>query len=135
MSASVATYYDILRVSRNTAPEDLRFAYRALAQKFHPDKLSGHADAERVMSMLNEAYAVLSDPERRAHYDRWIEGAEASLSRPAALPAEPPPPEATWPWYLLFATMAFSVASIGTVIYKTSVPAVAAPLSKSLPSK
>jgi curved DNA-binding protein CbpA len=132
MSASVATYYDILRVSRTTAPEDLRFAYRSLAQKFHPDKLSGHADAVRVMSMINEAYAVLSDPERRARYDRWIEGAEAARSRPAPLPPEPPQREATWPWYLLFATLAFTMASIGTVIYKTTIPAIAAPVSKHL---
>lgn len=129
-----ATYYDILRVGPKAAPASVRTAYRRLAQKYHPDKLPGNADAVRVMVMLNEAYGVLSDPDRRASYDRHIASdyscaRTARLARIAAIEA----PEAAWPWYLVAATIAFAAATVGTVVYKTVVPgvaqAVAAPAS------
>ena len=97
-----ATYYDILRVSHEAAPERVRAAYRKLAQKFHPDKVPGNADAVRVMVMLNEAYGVLSDPDRRARYDRRIADEQAARRRPlggAITGIEVP--TAAWPWYLL----------------------------------
>ena len=126
MGRSVATYYDILRVGRGADPEGVRTAYRRLAQKYHPDKLPNNADAVRVMAMLNEAYAVLSDPHQRARYDRRIQTAQACASgakRRVIAPADVP--TATWPWYLLFATMAFAAATFGTALYKTLVPGVA----------
>jgi DnaJ-like protein len=126
MGRSVATYYEILRVGRGADPEGVRTAYRRLAQKYHPDKLPNNVDAVRVMAMLNEAYAVLSDPHQRARYDRRIEDAQAyalRAKRRAIAPAEVP--TATWPWYLLFATMAFAAATFGTALYKTLVPGVA----------
>ena len=123
-----ATYYDILRVNRRAAPEGVRTAYRRLAQKYHPDKLPGNADAERVMAMLNEAYTVLSDPDRRASYDRRIADARAYALRARQRGMTPiDTPTDAWPWYLLFATMAFAFAAIGTVLYKSFVPAVAVP--------
>jgi curved DNA-binding protein CbpA len=120
-----ATYYDILRVSRRAAPDGVRRAYRRLAQKYHPDKLPGNADAVRIMAMLNEAYGVLSDAQRRAHYDRRIEEERACAKqglRRRFTPVEAP--VAAWPWYLLFATIAFSVAAVGTVVFKTVVPGI-----------
>ncbi len=95
-SVSTATYYDLLNVSREAAPEGVRQAYRSLAQRYHPDKLQGSAEAVRVMAALNEAYAVLSDPQRRAHYDRAIEThalRQGTPSRPAPLEE----PEVLWP--------------------------------------
>ncbi|NPC56573.1 J domain-containing protein [Caenimonas soli] len=126
MGRSLATYYDILRVGRGADPDGVRSAYRRLAQKYHPDKLPNNADAVRVMAMLNEAYAVLSDPRQRASYDRRIQQAQAYASRAkrgAMAPVDVP--TAAWPWYLLFATMAFALATFGTVLYKTLVPGVA----------
>jgi curved DNA-binding protein CbpA len=135
----MATYYDILKVSRRTAPVGLRNSYRRLAQKYHPDKLPGNADAERVMAMLNEAYAVLSDPERRAEYDRRISHEPTRAQRTRRLATAVDIPEAAWPWYLLFATVAFSAASVGTVVYKSVVPpvavAVAVPAAPVAPGK
>lgn len=119
---SAATYYDILRVSRGAAPEGVRRAYRSLAQRYHPDKLQGSDDAARVMAALNEAYAVLSDPDRRALYDRAIAGAQA---RAAVRRSSPRVREAAWPWWLLFGTIAFAMAAIGTVAYRTIFPLVA----------
>lgn len=121
-----ATYYDILKVGQEAAPEGVRTAYRKLAQKFHPDKLPGNTDAVRVMVMLNEAYGVLSDPDRRASYDRRIAdekaGAKGVLRR-AVTAIEVP--TAAWPWYLLFATFAYTAGTVGTVAYKALVPGVA----------
>jgi len=131
MDAS-STYYDILRVSRRAAPEGVRTAYRKLAQKYHPDKLPGNADAVRVMAMLNEAYGVLSDPARRASYDRRIEDERAYAQRARRRGMVPiDAPEPAWPWYLLFATIAFATTAVGTVIYKSVVPGVA--VSQALP--
>ena len=121
---SVATYYDILRVSHGAAPEGVRSAYRSLAQRYHPDKLQGSDDAVRVMAALNEAYAVLSDPDRRALYDRAIAGAQARAAARKTTGA-PPLREAAWPWWLLFGTIAFAMAALGTVAYRMAFPGVA----------
>jgi curved DNA-binding protein CbpA len=126
MGGSVATYYDILRVGRRAEPEGVRTAYRRLAQKYHPDKLPNNADAVRVMAMLNEAYAVLSDPDQRARYDRRIEDAQAHVRRAKRRGKAPVDvPTAAWPWYLLFATITFATAAFGTALYKTLVPGIA----------
>lgn len=121
-----ATYYDILKVNRQATPEGVRFAYRKLAQRYHPDKLRGSADAVRVMAMLNEAYSVLSDPDKRACYDLGIERAEARAAA-AGKAFAPALREASWPWYLLFATITFAVASVGTVAYHMAVTPIVAP--------
>jgi len=129
-----ATYYEILKVNCRAEPEGVRTAYRRLAQKYHPDKLPGNADAVRVMAMLNEAYSVLSDPDRRASYDRRIEDERESAQRAQRrVGAVVEVPIAAWPWYLLFATIAFALAAISTVVYKTVVPGVAVAASTTTP--
>ncbi len=64
-------YYDILGVSRNASQEEIKRAYRRLAKKYHPDRNPGDKHAEEMLKKINEAYSVLSDPEKRANYDRW----------------------------------------------------------------
>ena len=66
-------YYQSLGVARDAPAEAIKKAYRKLARKYHPD-VSREADAEKRMKELNEAYAVLSDPEKRAAYDRLGRG-------------------------------------------------------------
>ena len=61
-------YYDVLGVSREATAEQIKQAFRRLARKYHPD-VSTEPDAAARMSEINEAHAVLSDPERRAAYD------------------------------------------------------------------
>lgn len=61
-------YYKILGVSKNASAEEIKRAYRKLAHQYHPDKSGG--DAERFKE-VNEAYQVLSDPNKRAQYDRF----------------------------------------------------------------
>ncbi|MBX3637901.1 MAG: DnaJ domain-containing protein [Rubrivivax sp.] len=66
-------YYQALGVARDATAEDIKKAYRRLARKYHPD-VSKEADAAARMSEVNEAYAVLSDAERRAAYDELGRG-------------------------------------------------------------
>ncbi len=63
-------YYEILGVQRNASNEDLKAAFRRLARQYHPD-VNKEPDAEERFKEINEAYAVLSDPDRRAAYDRF----------------------------------------------------------------
>jgi curved DNA-binding protein len=62
-------YYQTLGVAREASADEIRKAFRKLARKYHPD-VSKEADAEARMKEVNEAYAVLSDPEKRAAYDQ-----------------------------------------------------------------
>ncbi len=64
-------YYEILGVSRDASLEDIKKAYRRLALKYHPDRNPGDKEAEEKFKEISEAYAVLSDPQKRAQYDRF----------------------------------------------------------------
>ena len=66
-------YYKTLGVSRDATAEEIKKAYRRLARKYHPD-VSKETDAEQKMKEVNEANAVLSDPEKRAAYDQLGQG-------------------------------------------------------------
>jgi len=63
-------YYEILGVERSSSADDLKRAYRRLAMKHHPDRNPGDAAAEEEFKACAEAYEVLSDPEKRARYDK-----------------------------------------------------------------
>ncbi|RME47351.1 MAG: J domain-containing protein [Deltaproteobacteria bacterium] len=71
---SVKDYYDILGVSKTASTEEIKKAYRKLALKYHPDRNKEDPEAERKFKEISEAYAVLSDPEKRKEYDQF--GAE-----------------------------------------------------------
>ncbi len=64
-------YYEILGIDRNADTETIKKVYRKLAMKYHPDRNKGDANAEERFKEIGEAYAVLSDPEKRARYDRY----------------------------------------------------------------
>lgn len=63
-------YYEVMGVARNASPEELKSAFRKLARQYHPD-VNKSPDAEERFKEINEAYAVLSDSERRSVYDRF----------------------------------------------------------------
>jgi len=63
-------YYKTLGVVRDASPDEIRKAYRKMAMRYHPDRNPGDKQAEEQFKRINEAYQVLSDPQKRAHYDR-----------------------------------------------------------------
>ncbi|MDX9745280.1 MAG: DnaJ C-terminal domain-containing protein [Syntrophales bacterium] len=64
-------YYKILGIGKASTADEIKKAYRKLALKFHPDKNPGNKDAEEKFKKINEAYAVLSDAEKRKEYDQF----------------------------------------------------------------
>jgi molecular chaperone DnaJ len=69
--ANKADYYEVLSVSRGASDQELKSAYRKQALKYHPDRNPGNRAAEEKFKEASEAYQVLSDPTRRAAYDRF----------------------------------------------------------------
>jgi DnaJ-class molecular chaperone len=127
MSATAPDHYETLSVPCLAPPEQVRLAYRRQAQRYHPDRAPDDPGAQQMMARINEAYTVLSDPARRASYDRWIEARKARIEaeHAARLAADVSGFENAWPWYLLCATIAFALLSVATVLYKAAVPSVA----------
>ena len=72
-------YYKILGVSKSASAEEIKKAYRKLALKYHPDHNKGNNSAEAMFKDINEAYAVLRDPEKKKQYDMF--GAEGFQNR------------------------------------------------------
>lgn len=64
-------YYEILEITKNADKSEIKKAYRAMAMKYHPDKNPGDKEAEEKFKLVNEAYQVLSDDEKKAIYDRY----------------------------------------------------------------
>lgn len=71
MAESKRDYYEVLGVGRDADEAAIKKAYRALAKKYHPDMNPGDAEAEKKFKEASEAYAVLSDPDKRRQYDQF----------------------------------------------------------------
>lgn len=84
-------YYDVLGVPQSASPAEIRAAYLAQIKYFHPDVFPGNPEIAKLKTLqLNEAYAVLYNPDRRAQYD-WILNREAEAKKPPPPPPPPPP--------------------------------------------
>jgi DnaJ-class molecular chaperone len=64
-------YYEVLGINRNASEKEIKQSYRRLARKYHPDVNPGDKSAEAKFKEINEAYQVLSDPEKRRKYDQF----------------------------------------------------------------
>lgn len=84
------THYDNLEIAESAPDVVVKAAYRALSQRYHPDKNPGNKDAVRVMQFLNNAYETLSDPVRRQQYDCFL--AQTRQAETAATTANTAPP-------------------------------------------
>ncbi len=71
MAETKRDYYEVLGVSKDADDATLKKAYRQVAKKYHPDMNPGDAEAERKFKEASEAYAVLSDPDKRRQYDQF----------------------------------------------------------------
>jgi DnaJ-class molecular chaperone len=80
MAVKFKDYYDVLGTSKTATEDDIRKAYRTLARKYHPDVNPGDKSAEERFKEINEAYEVLSDPDKRKKYDQlgpnWKAGSD-----------------------------------------------------------
>lgn len=71
LADGMADYYELLEIQRDADSKTIKTSYRKLALAYHPDRNPGDQAAEEKFKAINEAYAVLSDPEKRSRYDRY----------------------------------------------------------------
>ncbi|MDE7311050.1 MAG: molecular chaperone DnaJ [Eubacterium sp.] len=71
MAEQKRDYYEVLGVAKNAGDSEIKKAYRVLAKKYHPDMNPGDKEAEKKFKEASEAYAILSDPEKRKQYDQF----------------------------------------------------------------
>lgn len=71
MAENKRDYYEVLGVSKTASDDELKKAYRVLAKKYHPDMHPGDKEAEEKFKEASEAYAILSDPDKRRQYDQF----------------------------------------------------------------
>jgi curved DNA-binding protein CbpA len=97
----LASYYELLELPPSASPQELRQAFRSLSKRFHPDTTAlPQPEAEQAFQMLQQAYAVLSDPDARRRYDAELRlaslaAAARAASRPSAVVS--PGPAASTP--------------------------------------
>src|SRR5437588_806013 len=85
MAVQFRDYYETLGVSKTASEDEIKSAFRKLARKYHPDVAKDKKAAEEKFKQINEAYEVLSDPEKRQKYDQL----GANWNRPGGF--QPPP--------------------------------------------
>ena len=85
MAEQKRDYYEVLGIEKSADDATIKKAYRALAKKYHPDMNPGDAEAEKKFKEASEAYAILSDPEKKRQYDQFGHAALKAVADLAAL--------------------------------------------------
>lgn len=80
--SALRTHYDNLKIPRNASFQDIRYAYKRLCQRYHPDKSGGRPSSNSTFILIRQAYDVLSCEESRCRHDAWIAREEAKRYRP-----------------------------------------------------
>ena len=80
MAASSKTHYEILEITADAKPIDIKKAYRRLALKHHPDRNGGSVESTERFKLISEAYTVLSDPDSRSRYDNELKYPASEVS-------------------------------------------------------
>ena len=101
-------YYEVLGVSKTASDDEIKKAFRTLAKKYHPDMHTGDKECEEKFKEAQEAYAVLSDAEKRKQYDQF---GHAAFEAPAAEQVDSISP--AWIWEISSAI--FSAISLAVV--------------------
>lgn len=115
------TYYDVLGVSRDASPAQVRAAFRRLARAHHPD--TSTAGSAEMLASANGAWRVLGDPASRRAYDRML----AAEAQPEVVDESPAPtamPPSSFPWRFLagLAAVGIAIVLLGVFTYKPSKP-------------
>ncbi|XP_072203756.1 dnaJ homolog subfamily B member 8 [Excalfactoria chinensis] len=77
-------YYKVLELQKSASQDDIKKSYHRLALKWHPDKnLTNKEEAEKKFKAVTEAYKILSDPQKRSHYDRSVKESQSRIGRSA----------------------------------------------------
>ena len=71
MAENKRDYYEVLGLQKSASADEIKRAYRQLAKKYHPDMNPGDSEAEQKFKEVNEAYAILSDTDKKAKYDQY----------------------------------------------------------------
>ena len=71
MAEQKRDYYEVLGISKGASEDELKKAYRKMAKQYHPDLNPGDKTAEAKFKEVNEAYEILSDPQKRSRYDQF----------------------------------------------------------------
>ena len=71
MASEKRDYYEVLGLTKGAADDEIKKAYRKMAKQYHPDLHPGDKEAEAKFKEVNEAYEILSDPDKRAKYDQY----------------------------------------------------------------
>jgi curved DNA-binding protein CbpA len=124
-----ATHYDTLQVDAGASQDEVKNAYRRMAQKYHPDRHPGKDAAATVMARINCAYDILSDVKRRADYDSTLAGIDERQARNRARVAAMVPNVTGSTWALLFGIAALTFTTLGFVtLYSIAPRRVVSPL-------
>jgi hypothetical protein len=149
--AKIHTHYDNLKVARLAPQEVIRAAYKALSQKYHPDKNPGDEKAARIMAILNSAYTTLSDPQRRKEHDEWIAAEEWEIEWLESTHHDDKPADAAWnpehvdtrrrrrpardpKWWAAFGSV-FALGCVAGVLFTSQPKLMSAALASALGSK
>ena len=133
----IRTHYDNLKVARDAPPEVIRAAFKSLSQKYHPDRNPGNPKADEITALLNAAFGVLSDPDKRRAHDLWIARQEVAATKPIPATGSTSLPRSSsiarpaarsfllrvgghWPLLLIVGSLLY-----GTVFYNPSTPTLA----------